>query len=131
MSISGKKLGFAVGGVLIVGNYAWTASEEGDVLDRTVGSDRGKARSDLGVDDTKISAKLYLDLVSGEYLLVRRGTELTNLELYGDIDAASPLFAFPEALVTRSSLGGEVRGRMEVNVEIVAQGDFTVIESSG
>lgn len=125
MSISGKFLGAEADGTTIEGNYAWTAEESGDPLDRTVGTDGGYARTDLGVYDLKISMRLYLDISTGEYERVRRGTTLTNLNLLRNVDDAVPAFSIPEALVVRSVQRGEVRGKMEVEVEAVAQGEYS------
>lgn len=124
-TISGKYLTVAIGATELDGNYAWSVDQGGDKIDRTVGADRGKSRTDVGVEDTSITIKLYLDIATGQPSIVRRGTTLTSLMLYRSIDDTSPAYDFPEALVIKRTEGGEVRGKLEVTCEIVAQGSYT------
>ncbi|VTT98938.1 unnamed protein product [Gemmataceae bacterium] len=128
MSISGKYLtvtvGSGVGEVEVADNYAWSVDQGGDNLDRTTGADGGKSRTDVGVEDTKIDIKLYLDIATGQPSLVRRGTTLTNLNLYRASGDADPAYTFPEALVLNRREGGEVRGKLELFCQITAQGDY-------
>lgn len=124
MSISGKRLGVLVGGVEVAGNYAWTADEGADVLDRTTGADAGFEREDLGVYNCHVTMKLYLDITDGQYANLQRGAELSNLELYRSLEDTVPAFLIPEAIVVHSTQGGEVRGRIEVTVEAHSMGEY-------
>jgi len=123
VSISGKYLTCSINGVEIAGNYAWDADEGGDVLDATVGADRGWERENMGVQNLHVTIKGYMDVSTGQYTRVRRGAEITNLELYRHIDDATPAFSVSEALAVRSRQGGEVRGKVEWSCEVHSQGD--------
>lgn len=123
MSISGKYLTCTIGATEIAGNYAWDADEGGDVLDATVGSDRGWEREDMGVQNLHVTIKGYMDVSTGQYAVVRRGTVISNLMLYRHLDDETPAFVVESALVVRSRQGGEVRGKLEWNAEVHSQGD--------
>jgi hypothetical protein len=124
VSISGKFMTCAINGVEIVGNYEWEVDEAGAVLDRTVGADGGKARQDTGVDDTTVSIRGYMDIADGQYTPVRRGTEITNLNLYRNSDDVTPAFEISEAIVSRSNQKAAVRGKVEWSATVLTQGAF-------
>lgn len=125
MSISGKYLEAKINGVFISGNYAWTVDESADDLDATTGEDDGYANHHDGVWDATINLKGYMDVAAGEYTPVRRGTVITNLQLYRDKDDDDPAFEFPSCLVLQSTQGGEVRGKIEWSARVVLRGTYT------
>ena len=123
MSVSGKYLTALHSGGTLSDIYGWTAEETGDVLDRTTGSFNGFEAEDMGVFGLHITAKGYMDVTTGSVNAIRRGTLLTDLQLYRDINDAVPAYACTEALVVRFTQGGEVRGKMEWTAEIHSRGD--------
>ena len=125
MSISGKFITCTIGNVEVEGNYAWEVEEGGDVLDRTVGSDNGAARQDMGVQDCRISIRGYMDVSTGNYIPVRRGTVISNLELFRNDTDTNAAFVIPEALVSRSKQKAEVRGKVEWDCDALANGEYT------
>jgi hypothetical protein len=124
-TISGKYLTVYLDGVELRSNYAWTAEEGGDVLDRTVGADLGYENEDMGVQNLHVTIKLYLDIATGEPSRVRRGTVLENLALYRNVEDAIAAYELPLALVVRRTQGGEIRGKMEVSCEVHSKGPYT------
>ena len=125
MSISGKYLIGKINGVVIHGNYAWTVEESADDLDGTTAEDAGYANHHDGVWDGVINLKGYMDITDGNYTVVRRGTTITNLQCYRNIDDADPAFEFPSCLVLNSTQGGEVRGKVEWTCRAVIKGTYT------
>ncbi len=125
MSVSGKYLTATINGTVIEGNYAWEAEEGGDVLDRTTGADQGAARQDMGVQDCRVSIRGYMDVVTGQYTPVRRGTVIENLELFRTDADVTPAYSIPEALVSRSKQKAEVRGKVEWDCDCLANGEYT------
>lgn len=123
MSISGRKLTAYFNGVEMNGNQGWDVDETGDKLDATVGRDRGKARTDMGVEETNVTCKGVHDASTGSLAGLRRNSTLTNVELFLDIDDSTPAYTIDEVLVTHFRLGAEVRGRFEWTCEFTAQGD--------
>lgn len=127
MSISGKHMSAFVNGAEVPGSYSWNAEEVGDVLDATVGSDGGWEREDMGVQGLHVTVKAYLDISTGSYTAYRRGTILTDVDLYRHIEDATPAFSVSEALVVRSRQGGEVRGKLEIEFEFHSRGDVVTV----
>src|SRR5262245_47421418 len=113
MSVSGKFMSCTINGVEIFDNYAWTAEEGGDVLERTAGRHQGKEAEDMGVENCHVTIRGYMDVELGQYVPVRRGTIITNLRLFRDRGDSTPAFDIPEALSVRSKQGGEVKGKVE------------------
>jgi hypothetical protein len=66
-----------------------------------------------------------MDIVTGNYAAVRRGTIITNLELFRIDGETTPAFSVPQALVVRSKQSGEIRGRVEWQAEIHSRGTYT------
>jgi len=127
VSISGKYLGAAVGMTDISGVHEWSMDETGDPLDATTGADNGRGKKDVGVIDTRIRVVFYLDISSGVYAFIRAGTTLTNLKLFHDLNALTPLAAFTTATVFTSRVRGQIRDRMIVEAEIEPYGDVITV----
>jgi len=123
MSITGRKLTAYANGSELDGNNGWTAEETGDVLDATVGRDRGFEREDMGVQGLHVTVKGVHDVSTGTLAGIRRGTILTDVQLFRDLDDATPAYSIDEALVVRFRLGAEVRGRFEWECEFHSRGD--------
>lgn len=130
-TISGKKLTAKLNATVIAGNYAWSVDEGGDVLDKTVGADNGWENEEMGVQNLHGTIKLYLDIATGAYATVRRGTILAQLKLYRALADAQPAFSITSALVTKSTQGAEVKGRFEVTIEFHSQGDVVTANEPG
>ena len=126
MSISGKYLTATIDGTEIFDNYAWDAAESGDELDRTTGAFAGYSATDVGVKSCRVTIKGYMDVTTGQYVAVKVSeTNITNLKLYRSSDDATPAFEFPEATIVKSRQGGEVKGKIEWQAEIVNYGEYT------
>ncbi len=124
--ISGKYLEAKIGNmspVFIPGNDAWTVEEAQDELDGTTGEDEGHENPDGGVISHTVTLHCWMDLLAGDYASVRAGTTISYLKLYRDKDDVTPAFLFTSAHVFRSSQGGRVRERMEVNCTAKAKGN--------
>ena len=130
MSISGKYLTAMINGVVIQDNYSWSMDEGGDALDRTTGFWNGWEAEDMGVQNGHVSIKGYMDVANGQYIPIRRGTILTNLELFRNQDDATAAFTIAEALVVRSTQGGEIRGKIEWSCEVHSRGEVIANDPS-
>lgn len=125
---SGKYLTAALNGANIDGTHEWGVNERADRQEATTGADRGRGRKDVGVIDTMIRVVFYLSIVDGLFTFIRPGAELTNLQLFHDNEADTPLYSIGEARVFDSHVRGQVRGQMIVEAEIEAYGD--VVEAN-
>lgn len=124
MSISGKFMTFSVGGVEVSGNFAWKVTEGGDVLDATVGANRGWETEDMGVQNLRVNVRGYMDVTIGSgYALVRRGQIIADVNFYRHIDDALPAYTVAEMLAAQSDQGGEVRGKIEWSADLHSRGD--------
>jgi hypothetical protein len=124
VSISAKKIGFKVNGVLVEGTYRISARGKVDELDRTTGSDNGYANFDGGVKEMRVSATVYIDLTTGFGVSIEEGDVLEDVNLYRDLDD-TPGTVMPLALVVSANDNGEVRGKLEYELELVAKGEYT------
>jgi hypothetical protein len=128
MSVSGKFMQAKIGGmapVAVVGNYAWSAEENAEELDRTEAETEGFEDTDDGVWSLTVNLKGFMDIADGSYTPVRRGTLITDLKLFRDKDDATPAFVIPKAKVYTSTQGGEVKGKVEWTARIKAKGSYT------
>lgn len=125
MSISGKLLAVTIGATTVVGSHTWSCEEFADELDATTGADAGFETSDFGVYGARISIEFWLDVTTGLYSYIRRGTILTNLKLWLSSLATNPMFLFTTAKVFKSTPRGQVRDRFGVSVEAKGQGSYT------
>ena len=133
MTHSGKEIEAKIGGmapVFVSGNYAWNMEENADELDGTTGEDAGYENPSVGVYSGVVMLKGYMDIVSGTYTPIRRGTTISNLKLYRDKDDTNPAFSIPSAVVLQSTQGGEVRGKVEWTARIKTKGSYTYNEPS-
>ena len=130
MSISGKYMIATVGDTLVHGNYAWTIEETADELDATTAEDGGYENPDDGVWSSTVNLKGYMNIIDGTYTPVRRGTLITDLRLYRNIDDAEPAFAIPLAKVFTSTQGGEVKGKIEWTAKIKTKGIYEYADPS-
>jgi hypothetical protein len=113
ITISGKYLTASIGGTEIYDNYAWDCDEDGTILDRSTGANAGWRKEDMGLQAAKVTIKGYMDVGSGQYVPVRRGTIITNLKLYRSNGDSLAAFEIAECLVSRSHQGAEVDGKIE------------------
>lgn len=127
MAISGKYLSASIGATNIVGVHEWSFDETADRLEATTGSNGGRGKKDVGVIDGNIRIVFYFDTSTGDYAFIRAGTTLSNLKLFHNIDAATPLVAVSSATVFTSRVRGQVRDRMIVEAEIESNGDVITI----
>ena len=121
--ITGAYLSAAVNGTPIAGTHEWGCNETSDRLEATTGADGGRGRKEVGVIDTKIKIRFYLDIVAGRMGFIRTGTQLTNLQLYLDDQAPTPLYAISEARVFDTNVVGQVRDKWVVDADIEAVGN--------
>ena len=124
--ISGKYLEAKIGGmspVFIPGNDSWKVEEAADELDGTTGEDEGCESPQAGVVATTITLHCWMDTVAGDYASIRTSTIITDLKLYRDKDDVDPAFHIATAVVLRSSQGGTIRGRMEIDATIKSVGN--------
>jgi hypothetical protein len=128
MAISGKKLSVDVNGTTLLGVVSWRARETGDELDGASAATGGYDNPEMGLQGCTVEIRGWFDILTGDYLPIRRGTTLTNLELFRDIDDVTPAFLFASALVTQSDQGAENRGRFEINATVKAKGSYTYDE---
>lgn len=122
--ISGKGIHGKIGSNLIVGVYDIQASEAGDDLDMTTADDLGGLRDDTGCGRITVTIKGYFSLTNGSVSAVRRGTTVTNLNLYLTANEGSgKVINIAEGLVQLCDLGGTVRDRVQFTARIVSQGN--------
>lgn len=130
MSVSGKYMTCSINGLEIFDNYSWSMDEGGDALDRTTGAWNGWEAEDMGVQNGHVSIKGYMDVSTGQYLPIRRGQIITNLLLFPDENSIVPSFTIPEALIVRSTQGGEIRGKIEWSCEVHSRGEVIATDPS-
>lgn len=130
MSISGKKISAKIGIATVVGLVGWTVDEDAQELDGTTAADGGYENPDDGVWGATIQIKGILDIETGVYTPIRRGTLIANLNLYRDIGDVTPAYTFPLAKVFKSTQGAEIRGRFEVSATIKSKGVYAYNEPS-
>jgi hypothetical protein len=122
-SISGKFLTGKVGIGDIDGIHEWSVNETADRLEATTGADGGRGKKDVGVIDTRIRVVFYLGINDGQYIFIRPGTTITNLNLWADQDATTALYAFTSAKVFDTTVRGQIRDRFIVEADLEAYGD--------
>lgn len=123
--ISGKALTAKIGATTIVGVFNWEAEEVAAELDTTTAADGGFDHPEDGVKSLTVRLRGYMDTVDGEYAPIRRGTTISNLNLFRASTDATAAFVIPTAKVFRSTQGGEIKGRIEWSAEIKAVGSYT------
>ena len=128
MSVSGKKISAKIGVTTVTGIVSWRVREKADELDATTAADAGYDHPDDGLWGATIEMKGVLDITTGVYLPIRRGTVLTNLNLFRDINDVTAAFVFPIAKVFESSQGAEIRGRFEIDATAKSVGTYTYNE---
>jgi hypothetical protein len=127
MSISGKYLTAAINGVNIEGTHEWSFKETADRLEATTGADQGRGKKDLGVIDGNVRIVFYFDIATGVYEFIRPGSQIVDLALYHDGNAATPLVLIADAQVFDATVRGQVRDRMIVEAEIEPYGDVVTV----
>jgi hypothetical protein len=123
--ISGKGIHGKIGSNLIAGIYDLDIAEDGDNLDATTAEDLGGLRDDTGCSRITATIKGYFDLTNGTSAPVRRGTTVTNLNLYLTFDetGTGKKAYIGEGLVQRYQITGQVRDRVMFTTVIVSQGN--------
>jgi hypothetical protein len=125
--ISGKHIGARIGGVapvLVPGVQSWTADDTAQELDGTTAEDEGFENPDDGLASLSVNMELVIDIVSGSLTPISRGTLITDLKLYADIDAGTPIYHCPLFKVFKSTPKGEINGRFMYSVQGKSKGPF-------
>lgn len=125
MSISGKYMEARIGATVVRGNFAWSAEEGAAELDGTTAQDNGFENPDDGLYSLVVNLRGYMDVATGQYVPVRRGTTISNLRLYRNKNDLAPAFDVPVAKVFNSTQGGEVAGKIEWTARVKAKGSYT------
>ncbi|AMV27563.1 hypothetical protein VT84_24390 [Gemmata sp. SH-PL17] len=123
MSITGKYLTAMVSAAPIAGTHEWSANETGDRLEATTGADNGRGRKHVGVIDSRFRIRFYFDITTGAANFIRTGTTLSDLALFADKDADTPIYLIESATVFDFNIAGQVRDRFIVDADIEANGD--------
>lgn len=129
MSISGKHIAAKIGDmmpVLIPGVQEWSAEDSAQELDGTTAEDEGFENPDDGLASLRVSMRLVIDITAGDLTTIQRGTLITNLKLFADIDATDPIYTIPSFKVFKSTPRGEINGRFTYDVEGKAKGEYTL-----
>lgn len=130
--ISGKFLSASADGTNIDGTHEWSCEEVADKIDGTTGSDQGRGNPECGVIDTSITVAFYLDIVSGQWTRLRTGTILESMELFADINSATPTYSIGLATVGKIHSRVQVRDKYIITADVWAQGDVvTANEPAG
>lgn len=129
-TISGKYLTAMINGVEVYDNYAWDCDEDGTMLDRSTGANGGWRKEDMGLQAAKVTIKGYMSIASGQYTVVRRGTIITDLQLFRAADDAAPAFSIAECIVSRSRQGAEVDGKVEWNATLNSRSEVIANDPS-
>lgn len=128
-SISGFATAGKIGGmspVLVPGIQSISVEESANELDGATAEDEGFENPDDGLAGATITLDLVLDITAGSTVAIRRGTLISDLKIYADIDATTPLYHFPTSKVFRATWKGEVNGRSTYSCTIKSKGSFTV-----
>ena len=128
-TISGRRAHGKIGANLVSGLAEWTFTEEADELDGTTGADLGFDHPDDGCAKGTVEMTLVYYVGSTLYAPVKRGTLVTDLNLYETETEDAPAVSIPYGKVFRSSRQGVVKGRLEVKVTIKTVGPFTTNET--
>jgi hypothetical protein len=131
MSISGFATAAKIGGmtpVLVSGVQEISVEEESPNLSGTTAEDEGYENDDDGIISCVVTMQLVLDINAGSFIAIRRGTLITDLKIYADVAASTPLYHFPLSKVFRSTYRGQIEGRATYDCVIRSKGPFTVAE---
>lgn len=123
-TISGKFLVARINGSIIRGVQDWEVDETADELDGTTGEDNGYENPDDGVWGATISMNLVQNLETGEYIRVRRGTLIEDLQLYRAATDPTPAFYFPMVKVFQSRNKGAIKERFTTFVRAKSKGEY-------
>jgi hypothetical protein len=126
--ISGKHIAMKIGGAtptLVPGVQQWGAEVSAQELDATTAEDAGFDHPEDGVKSCTVTATLVMDITTGSYSAIKVGTLISNLKLYADTDATTPIYVLPSAKVFRSNFRGEIKGRVTYDCTIKSVGTFT------
>ncbi len=113
---------------LVPGVQSWSAEDSAQELDGTTAEDEGFEHPDDGLASLRVSAQLVIDITAGDLVSVSRGTVITNLRLYADIGATTPIYLLPVAKVFKSAPKGEINGRFTYDIEIRSVGPYTLAD---
>jgi hypothetical protein len=123
MSISGKGIHGKLGANLIAGIYSLDLDENGDNLDVTTAADLGGLRDETGCSRLTARFSGFFDTTTGTVAQVRRGTAVTNLNLYLTFDETLGKKATITAgLVQSCRITGQIRERVTFEAVVVSQG---------
>jgi hypothetical protein len=125
MSISGKFMTVKIGAVVVPLNSEWSVDEDVKELDRTTGADLGFRNRDGGIQDLHANLKAYMDISTGQYAEVQAGTVISNLNLYRDINDASPAFVIPSCLSLKSNQSVIVDDKCTWTANVATKGSYT------
>lgn len=126
MSISGKFITAMIGGENISGVQQWTAEDSAQELDGTTAEDGGYAHPDDGVASLSVSMELVIDITEGSITPISRGTLISDLQLFADINSTDPIYAVPQFKVFSSAPRGEINGRFTYSVRGKSVGAYTL-----
>lgn len=114
--------------VLIPGVQEWEAEDSAQELDATTAEDNGYEHPDDGLASLRVRMTLVIDITTGDLVSIQRGTLISNLKLYADVDATTPVYTIPAFKVFRSTPRGEISGRFTYQIEGKAVGSYTLAD---
>lgn len=131
MSISGKHISAKIGGMtptLVPGVQSWSAEDSAQELDGTTAEDGGFSHPDDGLASLAVNMQLVIDITTGDLVTIQRGTTISNLKLFADTDATTPIYTIPTFKVFRSVPKGEINGRFTYEVSGKSVGSYTLAD---
>lgn len=128
MSISGKFISAKIAGTVITGVQSWTADDSSEELDATTAADAGYKHPDFGLTSLSVSMDLIIDITTGVLVYISNGTVITDLQLFADTTATTPIYNVPIFYVFKSAPKGEINGRFTFSVQGKSVGIYFVAD---
>lgn len=127
VEITGAWLAVKVGSssVALDGVQNWKATGAVERLDGQTAADQAFTHPYAGSRSLKVSMQLVIDITQGDLTTIEEGDVLTNVGLYTDVTAVTPVRFIPSFLVLEASPGIEVGGRLMYDISGENQGPFT------
>ena len=128
MAITGDFITAKIGAspVNVVGVQKWRANGSVERLNGQDATDAGFSHPKAGTKSLKVSIHLVIDITAGSLTPIQEGTEITALKLYAHIDAPTPIYTMPKAMVLSCTPGGEMNGTFDCDIEVENQGPYTI-----
>lgn len=124
--VSGKLSTAKIDGTNLKGVQTSSAGGKVQELDASDAESGGFEVPDSGLRGMTVSLMIVIDVTTGDLTTLQEGAIITNLQIFADINAATPVREIPEFLVLEATYKGEVQGRCTYDVTGKSRGEYTL-----